>query len=142
VSPILVRKRKLLALICAFMGGVAMLFDLVADLPVAATAAAPHTHAGEQSGGVLEPHRHPSEDGDMSPFFVGAVLGLAFGLMELFALEAWGRRLGSLAFGPLVAVKAALYTLVVFVASHAMGLIAGLLQGKTLDDLGVPYLRR
>ncbi len=136
MSPVFVRKLKLLALICVFMGGVAVLYDLVAGLPDTSAAAVdtPHEHADTLSGELLPPHRHIPEEGDMPAFVVGVVLGLAFGVLELFALERWGRRLGALAFGPLVIAKAAIYTLVVFVASHTMGLIAGALQGRTLDE--------
>ncbi len=142
MSPVLVRKLKLLALICVFMGGVAVLYDLVAGLPDTSVALdTPHEHADTLSGEPLPPHRHVADGGDMPPFAVGVVLGLAFGVLELFALdlelfalERWGRRLGSLAFGPLVVAKAALYTLVVFVASHTMGLIAGYLDGRTWDE--------
>jgi adenylate cyclase len=135
MSPILIRKLKLVALICAAMGVVAELYNLVGSLPVAVAAA--HSHLGLASdamaGDALPPHRHIAAPGDLPPFVTGAVLGLAFGVMELFALEAWGRRLANLPFGPLVLAKAALYTLVVFVAYHGMGLAVGYSQGKTID---------
>ncbi len=111
VSPVLTRKLKMLGLICAFMAGVGTMYQLVGPDPV-----------------------------DPSGPLVGAILGLAFGLMELFALATWGRRLASLAFLPLVAAKATLYTLVVFATSHAMGFIYGYVNGLTLHDFWMSML--
>lgn len=105
MSPVFIRKMKLLALICGLMAGVGVLYQLVGDPPA-------------RISGVI----------------VGGLLGLAFAVLELFALEAWGRRLQTLAFGPLVLAKATLYTLAVFVTSHTMGLIQGYFAGKQLQE--------
>ena len=108
MSPVLTRKLKLLGLICAFMAGVGALYQVVDEEPLSI------------SGPV-----------------VGALLGLSFGVMELFVLEAWGRRLQSLAFVPLVVAKAMLYTWVVFSTSHIIGFIWGYFTGLTLHDFWV-----
>ena len=93
---------------CAFMAGVGVLYQLVGPDPLG-----------------------------MSSVIVGGLLGLAFGYLELFALEAWGRRLQSLAFGPLILAKATIYTLVVFTTSHAIGFLDGLIAGKELHEFWV-----
>jgi adenylate cyclase len=108
LSPVLIRKMKLLAVMCAFMAGVGVLYQLVGPDPLG-----------------------------ISSVIVGGLLGLSFGVMELFALEAWGRRLHSLAFGPLILAKATIYTLVVFTTSHTIGFLEGLFTGKELHEFWV-----
>ena len=108
MSPVLIRKMKLLAVMCAFMAGVGVLYQLVGPDPLG-----------------------------ISSVIVGGLLGLSFGVMELFALEAWGRRLHSLAFGPLILAKATIYTLVVFTTSHTIGFLEGLFTGKELHEFWV-----
>ena len=105
MSPVLTRKLKLLGLICAFSACAGMFYQRV----------------GEETIGI-------------ESLLIGVPVGLIFGVMELFAFEAFGRRLRSLSFIPLVATKAVLYTLFVFVIVNAVGLYVGLSEGKTLTE--------
>jgi adenylate cyclase len=134
LSAVLMRKLQLLAVLCVFMGGVATLFNMVSELP--STTVAVHAEEHAVAGGAPTPHQHVqrTDSDDLPPFAVGAVLGLAFGVLELFVLEAWGRRLRSLAFGPLVLAKAVLYTFVVFVAIETLAFVTGYIAGKSVSE--------
>ncbi|MEO2006307.1 MAG: hypothetical protein ABGY41_19670, partial [Candidatus Poribacteria bacterium] len=105
MSPVLVRKMKLLGLICAFSACAGVFYQRV----------------GEQTVGF-------------ESVLIGIPVGLVFGAMELFVFEAFGQRLRTLGFIQLVIAKAALYTLFVFVVKNIVGLIVGLAEGRTLTE--------
>jgi len=111
VSPVLVRKLKLLLLICAFTAGAGVLYQLV-----------------------------DNDELTFDSVVVGVPIGLLVGVSELFVLDRWGGRLRSMSFGRLIVVKAALYTVGTFVVVNTLSLVLGLRDGRTMDEFWVALL--
>ena len=105
MSPIVVRKLKLVGLFCAFTSFVGVCYQLIDEQQVT-----------------------------LDSVLVGVPMGLVFGVLELFLLEGLGRRLQRRPFLVAIAIKALLYTSIVFVTKSLIGLWSGLVAGKRMAE--------
>jgi adenylate cyclase len=108
LQPQLIRKLKILGIICIFTIVVGLLFQWVSDGIVG-------------SAGAI----------------VGLFLGLGFGVLELFILKKLNLYLRAFPFYLTAIVKVILYTLIVFIVSNFLGLIYGYVEGKSLEEFYV-----
>ena len=70
---------------------------------------------------------------DHNAFIVGLVMGLAFGVLELFILTKFNRRIKVFPIPIIIFTKTIVYTIIIFFTSNLLGLIAGFFEGKTWD---------
>jgi adenylate cyclase len=105
LNPLLLRKLKILGIICIFTTIVGILFQWIND-------------------GFIS----------LAGPVVGLFLGLSFGILELFLLKKLNIRLKKLPFHALATVKVLLYTSIVFLVSNLLGLVSGCTEGKTLEE--------
>lgn len=103
-KPLLVRKLKILTIICIFSMIAGMIYQKVNE-------------------GFI----------DYNAFLVGIAMGLGFGVLELFVMTKLNHRLKILPFILVIFTKTFIYTLIIFFISVVLALITGLLQGKTMD---------
>ena len=105
VQPLLVRKLKILGLVCIFTAIVGIIFQRISDGFIG-------------SAGLI----------------VGLFLGLGFGILELFMLKKLNLRLKKIPFHFSALIKALLYTTIILFVSNLLGLIYGYFEGKTLAE--------
>ena len=70
---------------------------------------------------------------DHNAFIVGIVIGLAFGIPELFLLSKLNQRLKALPIPIIILAKTSVYTIIIFFVTNFIGLLAGFYAGKTWD---------
>ena len=105
LHPTLIRKLKVLGLICTFTIITSMLYEKINDGNISSISVA-----------------------------IGLSLGLNFGILELFLLKKLNLQLKKIPF-PLVAIiKVVLYTSIAFISFNSLGLIYGLIEGKNLEE--------
>ena len=102
----LVRKFKTLALICLFACFAGVMFQLVNE-----------------------------EHLDYNSVFVGFPLGLVFGFLELFLFPKAEMRFRQWSFTKILILKTLLYTAVIYIVTVALGIVAGLIEGRKLSEL-------
>jgi adenylate cyclase len=102
MNPLLKRKFKLLLLFCFFSIPAGMLYQRL-------------------NNGYI----------DHNAFIVGFVMGLTFGVLELFMLTKLNRRIKTLPIPIIILTKTIVYTVIIFWVSNLLGLIAGYFEGKT-----------
>ncbi len=105
LQPQLVRKLKILGLICLFTTTIGIIYQKLDDGFI-------------NSEGVI----------------VGLFLGLGFGILELFLLKKLSLQLKKLPFHLMAITKTVLYTSIIFFATNFLGLIYGYFEGKTLEE--------
>ena len=105
MSPLLVRKFKILAILCACSIVAGMLFQQLKE-------------------GIV----------DHNAFIVGLMMGLGFGVLELFMMTKLNKRLKALSIFSIILIKTSIYTLIVYFLSNVLALVAGLLEGKTMEE--------
>ena len=73
---------------------------------------------------------------------VGFILGLGFGILELFLLSSLNRRLKLYPALIILVTKSILYTIIVFVLSNLIGLITGYLEGRNIEEFFAALLSK
>jgi len=105
MNPLLKRKFKLLFLFCIFSIPAGMLYQRL-------------------NNGFI----------DHNAFIVGFVMGLGFGLLELFMLTKLNRRLKTYPITIIILSKTIVYTIIIFFISNLLGFFHGIFVGKTVDE--------
>lgn len=105
LQPQLVRKLKILGLICLFTMTIGIIYQKLDDGFIS-------------SAGVM----------------IGLFLGLGFGILELFLLKKLSLQLKKLPFHLMAITKTVLYTSIIFFSINFLGLIYGYFEGKTLEE--------
>lgn len=113
LQPLILRKLKILGLICIFTVIVGMIYQLVDEGFIG-------------SAGIM----------------VGLFLGLGFGILELFLLKNLNLSLKTSPFYLLVIIKTVLYTSIIFILSNLLSLIYGYFEGKTLTEFYASLLNK
>src|SRR6476659_4565695 len=106
MQPNLVRKLKTLALICLFTCFAGVIFQLIDE-----------------------------ERLDYNSVLVGFPLGLVFGLLELFLFPKAEMRFRRWSFTKILIFKSLLYTAVIYAVTVALGIIAGLFEGRKWSEV-------
>jgi adenylate cyclase len=106
MQPNLVRKFKILALICFFTCFAGVIYQLINE------------------------HRL-----DFNSVLIGFPLGLVFGLLELFLFPRAEAQFRRWSFTQILIFKILLYTTVIFIVTVAIVLIIGLVEGRNLSEL-------
>ena len=105
MHPLLLKKLKLLSFICIFSMIAGMLFQQLNE-------------------GFI----------DHNSFIVGLALGIGFGVLELFLMRKLNKKIRTLPILSIILIKTLIYTLIIYFISNVLGLFAGLLEGKTIDE--------
>ena len=71
---------------------------------------------------------------DYNAFALGFLIGLGFGVFELFFMSRINRRIKSYPLPRIILLNVILYTLLVFLISNLTGLVVGYFQGKEIDE--------
>jgi len=71
---------------------------------------------------------------DHNAFFMGTLIGLGFGLYELYFISKVKRKIKSYALPIIILINVFLYTLLVFIISAVGGLVGGALSNKSLSE--------
>lgn len=105
MQPDLARKYKTLALICLFTSFAGVMFQIIDE-------------------GLV----------DYRSVITGLPLGLAFGVMELFLFPKAASRFRRWSFTGLLLFKTILYTAVIYILTVVLSLIAGLYEGRSMQE--------
>jgi adenylate cyclase len=105
MHPLLQRKLKTLSFICIYSMIAGMLFQRLKD-------------------GYI----------NHNAFIVGLALGLGFGIIELFLMRNLNRRIRAQPILTIIIIKTFIYTSIVYIISNFLGLVVGLLAGKTMNE--------
>lgn len=71
---------------------------------------------------------------DFNAFVLGFLIGLGFGIFELFFMSKINRRIKAFSLPAIILINVILYTLLVFIISNLTGLVVGFLKGKKLEE--------
>jgi adenylate cyclase len=71
---------------------------------------------------------------DYNAFLLGFLIGLGFGIFELFFMSKINRHIKSYPLPKIILINVILYTLLVFTISNLTGLVVGYFQGKELKE--------
>lgn len=71
---------------------------------------------------------------DHNAIIVGLMMGLSFGVLELFIMSKLNKQLKALPILSIILIKTLIYTFIVYFISNVLGLVAGLFEGKTMDE--------
>ena len=105
MHPLLVRKLKLLSLFCLFSIFAGIIFQRL-------------------NNGFI----------DHNAFIVGFVMGLGFGVLELFMMTKLNQRIKTFPIPIIIITKTIAYTIIIFLISNVLGLLAGLFEGKEISE--------
>ncbi|MFC2083436.1 adenylate/guanylate cyclase domain-containing protein [Bacteroidota bacterium] len=71
---------------------------------------------------------------DQNAFIVGLVMGLCFGVLELFLITKLNNKLKILPIVSIILIKTFIYTLIIYFIANVLGLVVGFFEGKTIDE--------
>jgi adenylate cyclase len=71
---------------------------------------------------------------DHNAFIVGLVMGLGFGVLELFLMTKLNKKIKDFPLLSIIIIKTLIYTMIVYFITNVLGFIAFLLEGKTMDE--------